>query len=236
MDRYEELKALFKQCAEELGVEIDAWDTDPFSVSIKDRCWDFGEMIRSFGETASLFDKLTPHEKVLAYSINIHLDGEGWAFHQLEDKEVRQMWTLPQQQIVEKAGEIFDGFLSDAKEYVNKLDAFFFAERHESAQVPAALAEVVEEIELTPIDYECVYLDDDRSFDGVEHPAEVMDDVIAGTWKIATVTFVAENGDEIGTNGPVAWPVEHEEQYLTELFAKLGAVPEPALTIEAGGL
>lgn len=233
MEHDEEHLAIINRFAEEFGITVEGGEAVPFSISIHDE-WDLGEMIDRLGKDASLFRQLTPCEKALAYSIKIYLSGTGLAFNRfIKNGDKTRGWTAPQQEIVAKAADIFDKRIIEAEKSRNNiLDFFYLANRVGSVKIPAWLQDTVCQIRLTPPGYENITLDADRSYAGATSAREIMEDVLKEKWRIATVTFVTENGDEIGTNGPVAWPVEHDATYLTELFSKLVGV---AGTSEAGG-
>lgn len=227
MDIHEEIARHFEQLSEDLEMEIRSWTTSPrVELSLHDQTWSLGDFMRRVGDGSTWFEAWSLREKLLVHSIDLSLNGTGHRFSDFysPDEDTVPKWTLPQQQIIEKAGVVFDTLLNFVGDDVERFEDFLYhVQTQHSVAIPEPLEDFVCEIALA---YPAVgqgYIDynQERSFDPELYLDELYDRVIEGTWRVSEIAFVTHEGDCLGTDGHVAWPVAEEARFLVTLFTEL---------------
>lgn len=222
----EEIQQNMDCFASNLSLECEGWDADGREIHLKGTL-DPRRVFAFLGEPNS------PYQRLLAASFTLPFSGSGrrlkdWVYD-LEEELARL--TPAQKAIVTLVGDRLEAAIlqefQDAEQWLDL--QYRLHVQSESLEIPAALADQVEEIWLVGTDDDSV--DPTLSiFDQItpvpgdawcyQDLFDVREDYLADQARFGFVKFVTPEGDEWVVNRLVAWRRADETHWLTELWAE----------------
>ena len=212
--------------ARNLGLECEGWDINGRWIQL----WGKLDPHRVF---AFLGEPNSPHQRLVARSFTLPFGGPGrrleeWVYDLGE--ELAQL-TPAQQAIVTLVGDrleaaVLDEF-RDAEQWLDL--QYRLHVQWEPLEIPAALADQVEEIWLVGTDDDSIDIttnifDQITPVPGVatcyQDIFDVREDFLADQARFGFVKFVTPEGDEVVVDRLVAWRLADETHWLTELWAE----------------
>jgi hypothetical protein len=180
-------------------------------------------MIERIGAESTLFEDMTPRQKIIAASLKLPLDGSGSTLGELlvrEDDDGPYAWTPAQNEAIALAGDVLSKLIKDMKEEHDSITSFHYeACIGGKITTPAQIAHV--EIRRRETFQEvAIDIDHDYSHPDCRDIGVVIQGVEANTIAIGKLTFETED-DEWETEDHVAWPIAEQDGYLTALFHRL---------------
>lgn len=226
---HDEIQLNFHDLGANLGVEVTGWDIDHHHVSLKGNL-EPARVFALMGEPEEL------HQRLLALSFNVPLDGTGRTFkdwaNDLDD--ILDGLTPAQQRLTGRMASALEKAVKDEmNDAERQLDLYWRLETlDESLTVPAALEEALDEIELFGRMAE--WPDDASLFDqirpvpGVEHVYQdlydLADDFLAGDARVGFVRFLTLDGEEYVAERLVGWKLADQDAWLTALWREVSGV------------
>ena len=223
---YEEIQQNMDCFAMNLALECKGWDANDREIHLKGKL-DPRRVFALLGEPSS------PYQRLLAASFTLPFSGSGrrlkdWVYDL--DEELARL-TPAQQAIVTMVGDRLEAAIlqefQDAEQWLDL--QYRLHVQSESLEIPAALADQVEEIWLVGTDDDSVdptlsIFDQITPVPGVaccyQDLFDVREDFLADQARFGFVKFVTPEGDEWVVNRLVAWRLADETHWLTELWAE----------------
>ena len=222
----EEIQQNMDCFAMNLALECEGWDANDREIHLKGKL-DPRRVFALLGEPSS------PYQRLLAASFTLPFSGSGrrlkdWVYDL--DEELARL-TPAQQAIVTMVGDRLEAAIlqefQDAEQWLDL--QYRLHVQSESLEIPAALADQVEEIWLVGTDDDSIDIttnifDQITPVPGVatcyQDIFDVREDFLADQARFGFVKFVTPEGDEVVVDRLVAWRLADETHWLTELWAE----------------